>query len=118
LAHPRVIAQRQAIAVERLMASAHKLAKQHGLKDSTTALTNAVARDPAEAQMLQTEALADLLEGIEGGQTAKPKADDLAQVEQQLEAETGSDVVKTGDDPPTFVETDKPVKPSSKGKAT
>lgn len=31
----------------------------------------------------------------------------LAKVEAQLEAETGHDVVKTGDNPPTFVETEK-----------
>lgn len=34
-----------------------------------------------------------------------------ASVEAQLEAETGHDVVKTGDSPPTFVETDKPIAP-------
>lgn len=39
-----------------------------------------------------------------------------AAVEKQLEAETGHDVVKTGSNPPTFVETDKPAGKATKSK--
>lgn len=35
--------------------------------------------------------------------------------EKQLEAETGHDVVQTGTEPPTFVETDKPAPGKAKG---
>lgn len=66
MAHPRIIASRQAIAVQRLMAAANGIAKRHGLKKQGEALTAAVARDPSMAQMLQSEALADLLEALTG----------------------------------------------------
>lgn len=66
MAHPRIIASRQAIALERLMAAANGIAKRHGLKKQGEALENAKARDPNFAQMLQTEALADLLEALTG----------------------------------------------------
>lgn len=118
MAHPRIIAQRQAIAVERLMTAARKLAKQHNLKEQGNALDAATARDPAMAQMLQAEALADLLEGVVGGKPASKKPDGLQEVEAQLEAETSHDVVQSGTEPPTFVETDKPAKPIGKGRAT
>lgn len=64
MAHPRIIAQRQAIALERLMKSARKVAKAHGLSKESKALESITSRDPAFAQMLQTEALADLLDGL------------------------------------------------------
>lgn len=52
----------------------------------------------------------------EWGMVAKPeeKPAILKEAEKQLEGETGKDVVKTGDNPPTFVETDKPAKGKSK----
>ncbi|MGP1666843.1 MAG: hypothetical protein ACTS5I_13210 [Rhodanobacter sp.] len=48
---------------------------------------------------------------------AESKPIPAANVERQLEDETGHDVVKTGSQPPTFVETDKPA-PGSKAAST
>lgn len=64
MAHPRIIAQRQAIALERLMKAARKVARQHNLTKEGKALESINAKDPAFAQMLQTEALADLFDGL------------------------------------------------------
>lgn len=43
--------------------------------------------------------------------TPKAKAPATATVEKQLEAETGKDFTKTGDNPPTYAETEKPLVP-------
>jgi hypothetical protein len=59
-------------------------------------------RDPFIEQVMRIEAVADSIEKLAKG------ADPAEDVEQQLEAETGHDVVQTGDEPPTYVETDKP----------
>lgn len=42
---------------------------------------------------------------------ATPKAKAPASPEKQLEAETGKEFTKTGDNPPTYAETDKPAVP-------
>lgn len=73
-------------------------------------------RGDAELAMIVTlERVADAVEGL-AGKTAQAKSKPAAKatpatlkdVESQLEAETGHDVVKTGTTPPTFVETNKP----------
>lgn len=65
--------------------------------------------------------LAELKRGNElaAGKTATPakpaakKPATPATVEKQLEAETGRDFAKTGDNPPTWAETDKPAVPGA-----
>lgn len=66
-------------------------------------------RDPDIEHLLRIEALADSLDTIAVPQD-KPtdKAEAVAQVEQELEAETGSDFAQTSSEPPTLAETDKP----------
>jgi hypothetical protein len=56
----------------------------HGLKEQSKALDAVVSRDPAMAQMLQTEALANLLEG-------------LTEVEQQPPAKTETSKAKASE---------------------
>jgi hypothetical protein len=104
------LAKRRNEAYARIGVASATLAKGHRLH-----LANAAEvrhRDPGIEQTLRIEALADNLEAIvkEHAKTAKVPtlADNLQTVEAELEAETGHDVVKTGDDPPSFVETDKP----------
>lgn len=52
--------------------------------------------------------IVDKLLGRQPAKASKPAATPAKSVEKQLEAETGHDVVKTGNEPPTFVETDAP----------
>jgi hypothetical protein len=50
----------------------------------------------------------DKLLGRQPAKATKPAATPAKSIEKQLEAETGHDVVRTGNQPPTFAETDAP----------
>lgn len=71
MAHPRVIAQRQAIAYQRLVDAAGKLRDRFGVGEQVDALVGIAGRDPAYKQMQQSEALAELLEAL-GKDDPKP----------------------------------------------
>ena len=82
--HPRIVSTRTAQAYERLGKAARKLARHHGLGVESRALESAQAtprhRPTVEKQMLEAEALADLLESITG------KMDDYKDVVAQANA--------------------------------
>jgi hypothetical protein len=83
-----------------------RLAKRLGIEPADL---NAQARgDPELALIMTLERVADAVDRQTPDKATATPDKGLAQVEQQLEAETGHDVVQTGDDPPTFVETEKP----------
>ena len=109
-------------AYRRIEQGARTLAK--GLGTRSRASIDQRHRDPAIEQVLRIEAIAELMDelvkaqgkGSERGQGTAPGGNKfLGPVEEELEAETGHDVVKTSDDPVTFVETDKPA-PKAKSK--
>lgn len=64
MAHPRIVAERQANAYQRLLAAADKLGLTYEVQPQASALRGVSSRDPHMLQMLQSEALADLLEAI------------------------------------------------------
>jgi hypothetical protein len=98
------LAKRRNEAYTRINTAAQALAKGHKLHlDDASALRH---RDPGIEQTMRVESIADTLEAI-----VKAQAKTGKEVEAQLEAETGHDVVKTGDNPPTYVETSKPKVP-------
>lgn len=100
---------RQRDAYERIAKAVSKLARGTGAKPTDVlALRH---RDPNIEATQRIEAIADDVEALVKVQAKASKADTLQAVEAQLEAETGSDVVQTGSEPPTFVETDKPAVP-------
>ena len=65
MANPVSIARRQALAYRRILNAASGLERQYGLSTEVAALQQAHAKDPAYAQMLQTEALATLIERLQ-----------------------------------------------------
>jgi hypothetical protein len=87
------------------------------LDEQRAAVAPIPALSPDEPPVMTVEDVKRMLKGLpplteeEKAQAATPITGDP---EKALEAETGKDVVKTGDDPPTYVETDKP---APKGKA-
>jgi hypothetical protein len=66
--HPRILAQRSAVAHERLAKAARKLARHHHMGAESRALHEAQAMPPTRNAMVrrlfEVEALADLLESI------------------------------------------------------
>lgn len=101
------LAKRRTDAYARIGGAIQTLAKGHKLQLAD--IGSIRHRTPGVEQTMRIEALADNLEALVKLQSKPSKTDgDLKQMEQQLEAETGHDVVKTSDNPPTFVETDKP----------
>jgi len=132
--HPVIVAQRQAIAYQRLIEAADTVGEQYGVGEQVDALKAVNAKDPNYQQMLQSEALADLVEALaKGDKVAEPSkrsaarketkamqdkegqpADDapatkdeaVQRVETDLEEDTGKDFVETGKNPPTLAETD------------
>lgn len=80
--------------------------------DLRAAIAEASDADLAAALGVDAATLAALRQGKgatkPGGLIVNP-VDGVAAVEKQLEAETGHDVVQTGVEPPTLVETDQPV---------
>lgn len=80
MAHPRIIAQRQADAYQRLIAAADRLDSRFDVGDQVAALKGVSSRDAAFKQMLQSEALAALVEriaGVEGEPGETQEIDDL-----------------------------------------
>jgi hypothetical protein len=64
MAHPRVIARREADADARILAAAQRLAKEYDLKAPVEALRASGHRDREVSILQQREAIADLLEGV------------------------------------------------------
>ena len=93
LAHPTITARRHAAAQGRVIKAARKLAKHHGLKGEVAALETATSRDPAFAQMLQAEALADLMETVTSKMADLEEEIIQASVTPEVETEVPSDAV-------------------------
>lgn len=112
--HPRILAARQAEATARMMKAARKLARHHGLGKETRALESARNRLPAVQMMMETEAMADLLDAI----TAKlgEMAADTPSAALPDEA-VGNITVETVAVIPAAAEAEKPIGKDRKGKA-
>jgi hypothetical protein len=107
--HPRLLAQRQSSATARMMKAARKLARHHGLGKEARALEGAQARLPAVQMMMQSEAMADLLEAITDkmGELAEMQAaPDLPKVPDDA---VGNVTVETVEIVPAAAEAEKPI---------
>lgn len=62
--HPRVLAQRQGAAQDRMRAAAATLAEKHGLPTELAAALSVYDRDPETRGVMRQEAVADLLEAL------------------------------------------------------
>lgn len=75
--NPVTTTRRQAVAFQRIITAAGRLAGPFEVNDQVAALRNTTARDPAYAQMLQTEAIADLLDALARSEAQQVKGTDL-----------------------------------------
>jgi len=81
--HPRILAQRNAIATDRMVELAPIVAQRFGLTETVSEVS---AKQPDILQMMRNEAVADLLEALAGGEAVQ---DDTETLLERIEAIDG-----------------------------
>lgn len=85
--HPRVLAQKDSIATDRMVQLAPRVAGRFGVAES---VSTAYDRQPDIRQMLRNQAVADLLEALANTEMAKPEMTiDVSAVMERLEGAEG-----------------------------
>ncbi len=105
MADPTLVAREQALAHNRLMAAAEAVGKKYDVPKQAAALAEITERDPLLRQMLQTQALADLLEGLTAAPKVKGKAKAKGPKEPWDDDDDDEDETSESEEAPETVET-------------